>query len=118
METLIKNEVTLKTPGAVKELIRDMGGMYDDHNNWIPLDSRKILGVVKLANESLGCAVILDARYQSINGLYLDDDMKLHISDWSIGGVLWGNLNQESVDKYNQSITLEGCKIKSFELFN
>ena len=109
-----RTNIEMRNPKVIKELIRDMGGMYNDHNVWMDIDSGKILGVVKLVNEEKGCAVILDAKYQSINGLYLDEDNKLHISEWSIGGTFWGELDQESVDKYNESITSEGSKIESF----
>ena len=104
-------EVNLTNPNVVKELIRDMHGMYDDQGNWIDLADGKILGVVKLVSEAKDCGVILNTSYQSINALWLDDDMKLHISECSIGGTFWGELNQENVNKYNETITSEGSKI-------
>lgn len=115
---LTKNDINLKTVGSVKEIIRDMHGLYDDHGNWISLDSGKVIGVVNFINEAKGCAIVLNAKYQSLNAVYLDDDFNLHISDTSIGGVFWGNeINEDTVKKYNDSIIFEGSKIKSFVTF-
>ena len=112
--TATKKMVNLKDPKVVKELICNAGGMYDDDKNWIPLESGKILGVVELAGYDKVCSVIVKAKYQSINELYVDQDMKLHISNWSSGGTFHGELNQENIDDYNKRQIFDSCKISSF----
>ena len=116
-QTIQKEVVNLKSANSVKEIICNMNGIYDDNDKWISLESGKILGVVEFVTDSKGCAVILDTPYQSLNGIYHDAGTNIHIGNWSIGGVFRGPLNEENIEKYNESILYDSGKIKTFVTF-
>ena len=71
-----------------------------------------ITGVVEFVADK-GLACMFDARYYSLNLCYRDeDDDKLHCSQMSIGGVLWGGRpDAEQLKKYNEGCCQEGGKI-------
>jgi len=72
-----------------------------------------IVGLVEFNNQSKGLAACLDARYYSLNAIYLNDnDERLHLSQMSIGGVLWGVPTSEKLKKYNDDAIFDGGKIK------
>jgi hypothetical protein len=72
-------ELDLRSAEVVKEIISIMHGIYDDEGKWIDIESGKILGVVKFVDENRNCSIILNAKYQSLNDIYLEDEYKLHI---------------------------------------
>lgn len=105
---VVKNETevtyNLHSMFSVKEAIYNNGGLYDDSGKWISLNRGKIYGIVQFASTNKTCAIILNAKYQSLNEIYLDDDNKVHISEVSIGGTFIGKPTMENIKKYNDSL--------------
>ena len=103
----------LSNPLKIKKVIFENNGIYDDCHNWISLASGKIAGVIKLKNGA--CAVLFKSECQSINIVTFDDDnINLQVSDFSIGQNYFGALNQENVDKYNDSVVYNNDRIERF----
>ena len=93
---------------VLKTMARDRGVIMDDHTSELEL----ITGVVEFVADK-GLACMFDARYYSLNLCYRDeDDDKLHCSQMSIGGVLWGGYpDAEQLKKYNEGCCQESGKI-------
>ena len=80
--------------------------VYDDHCDGEPIE---VLALAELEGKSKPlCLITPNARYQSLNGVYIGNDNNLHLSMCSVGGVLVGELSDESIKEYN-----EGCTFKS-----
>lgn len=80
--------------------------VIDDHTNM----QEKLTGLVEFRNPDKGLACCVDALYYSLNACLVKDE-KLHCSEASIGGVLWGE-DPEQLKEYNNSCIFEGGKIK------
>ena len=76
------------------------------------------IGLVEFNNEYKGLGGCFNARYFCINEVYINEkDEKLHLSEMSIGGNLFG-ITSEDIDRYNESVIQEGGKIKCIHLPN
>lgn len=83
--------------------------VIDDHTG----KEEKLTGLVEFNNPNKGLACCFDARYYSLNLCTLEEDRKLHCSQLSIGGVLWGGYpDVEQINEYNDSCPQDGGKIK------
>lgn len=79
-------------------------------------DEEEFIGLVEFNNEYKSLGGCFNARYFCINEVYISDrDGKLHLSEMSIGGTLFG-IEQKDIDKYNESTIQEGGKIKCIHL--
>lgn len=69
--------------------------------------------LVKLAHpERPLCLFIHGARYQCLNGVWLDENTNtLRLSQMSEGGVVKGELSPDSIKEYNSTVTIKGIKI-------
>ena len=83
--------------------------VVDDHTD----EEMKLTGLVEFDVPNKGLACCFDARYYSLNLCYIgDDDSKLHCSQLSIAGVLWGaEPDSEQLKRYNDDVVF-GAKIK------
>ena len=69
--------------------------------------------LVKLSHpERPVCLFIHGARYQCLNGVWLDENTNtLRLSQMSEGGVIEGEITPDSVKEYNETVTIDGIKI-------
>lgn len=102
-----KNIMTNET--VVAEFLKGTE-VIDNHDNKV-ID---LYALVLFASEDKGVAgVVANAAYQSLNAVRLNNkDSKLHLSQMSIGGTVIGDVAEvETIIKYNESCTYDGCKI-------
>ena len=74
-------------------------GLVDDHQENKVYAKDEISGFVLLANGKI--AQVVKARMQCLNLVYIDNDGRAHLSKCSIAGNIYGDLNENSVKKYN-----------------
>ena len=96
----------------VIEAVKKYNGVIDDHDNQfyeIKPDGFSYeptgIGAVKLHDEWELFVMYDNSRYYSVNGMYLGEDGKAHLSRWSISGVLQPYSDQNhGFDHYNKEI--------------
>ena len=85
--------------------------LIDNHTN----DFETLIGLVEFVNEYKPLAGCFNARHFCLNEVYLNEIGILHLSQMSIGGVLYG-IESKDIDKYNKTVCQEGGKIKCIHL--
>lgn len=88
--------------------------VIDNHND----ESITLTGLVEFKNPTRPLAGCMDARYYSLNEIYIESaDKKLHLSQCSVGGVLWGAYpDEKQLKKYNDDTIQDGGKIVCIHL--
>lgn len=94
----------LQDAGVVLAALAEAGGRYiDDHTGG---DSTvKYAAIFQRANVADVCVPILSGQYFCLNGMYIGEDKKVHLSRWSVGGVVDGRTLgvKESIAYFNET---------------
>lgn len=98
----------MKKETVLKTMAKDGAVIINDHTD----KPQAITGLVEFVADK-GLACMFDSMYYSLNLCYKDDgDGKLHCSQMSIGGVLWGGYpDAKQLKEYNEGCCQEGGKI-------
>lgn len=98
-----------KTNTQIIKMMQENPVVIDNHTD----KEEQITGLVEFKNPEMNLACCFDSMYYSLNSCYIGRDGKLHCSQSSIGGVLWGaNPNSEQLKNYNNSCFFEYQKIQ------
>lgn len=93
----------LQDAGVVLAALAEAGGRYvDDHTDREA--TVKHAAIFQQANKADVCVPILTGQYFCLNGMYIGEDKKVHLSRESVGGVVDGSKLglQESITYFNE----------------
>ena len=100
--------------GIISTVIENDCMVADNHRDG---EIIKVDGLVILGNGEICPIFHKSSRYWSLNSLYIsENDGKVHLSTWSVGGTMMAGELTKSVEQYNKSIWnfLESQKIVGY----
>lgn len=112
MVIIMRLDMETRNSNLIK-MMEDNPSIIDNHTG----REEKLAGLVEFNNPENGLGCCFNAAYFSVNACIMSSDGKLHCSQCSIGGVLWG-ITSEDIDEYNDTCLYEGGKIKCIHLPN